>query len=800
MHETLLYTSPADLETTLIFASRSGHTSATTLIEERRKYSQNGEDGVLQSLFSAIGTTDRQYVEIGCEDGAECNTRALREAGWRGWMFDAANENRHIGLTKTFVTRENAASLLASCGVPAAFDLLSLDINFNDFHVLDAVLHACRPRVLVVEYNASLGSQADAVVPYLPTYGWDGTNWFGASFRAMCALGTSHGYIPVYCESQGVNLFLVHRSAWGQRPVPDPQALFRAPAYGPTGNGHPKDPQDRPFLTSEHYLLEGVARSETRFGPISYLAGDEYIARSFAAGGYWEEAEICAVAQHLRDADGVAIDAGAHIGSHTIALSKLCPGLEFICFEPQRPLRLLLERNLAENGVRHRVAVSDMAVAHASCQTALATTFSDGSSAGQQISYGTGGHGNYGGVQLGIEGPVIEAMPLDALCSMKIAYLKLDVEGAERIAMFGARQLLAQHKPIVLFEHRGDRRLSAEVIRALAVPREAQDFDCIRYLQALGMKLAPLGRDLLATPERSAGTAARTVAISTTASPQPLSVSGWTQDDETPSTRCTTTVPPLVFHCGTDEPDSLPALDPDGSTYLECHPGLRFRPWAIADGVELVRTYFSWLVDFLDQQAPPTVKRGVGRVLGMYLHGGIWSSSRSLCLQPMYELFGSSELRFARSGVTGRPHCDISMATVASPPRHPFWLLALGRLIEKSSRDHSSSAATTDLEAVISKCYREWMEQPEQAVRVIRLIEAEVPQSLRPIPGAAGPICSDSHWLTLDAGDAVHNLLARELLAQPTGGAVNACRRLWPDARVISLPSRSAPPAPSEVA
>ena len=57
-------------------------------------YSQNGEDGILLSIFANIGTTNKYYVEFGVEDGLECNTRLLRDVyGWTGLMMDGGYHN-----------------------------------------------------------------------------------------------------------------------------------------------------------------------------------------------------------------------------------------------------------------------------------------------------------------------------------------------------------------------------------------------------------------------------------------------------------------------------------------------------------------------------------------------------------------------------------------------------------------------------------------------------------------------------------------------------------------------------------
>src|SRR5258708_17081892 len=44
---------------------------------ERRTFSQNGEDGVIEEVFKRIETTDRFFVEFGIQDGTECCTRDL---------------------------------------------------------------------------------------------------------------------------------------------------------------------------------------------------------------------------------------------------------------------------------------------------------------------------------------------------------------------------------------------------------------------------------------------------------------------------------------------------------------------------------------------------------------------------------------------------------------------------------------------------------------------------------------------------------------------------------------------------
>lgn len=181
-------------------------------------YSQNGEDGVLQSIFANIGARHREYVEFGTEDGRECNTRYLREAyNWTGLLMDGGHANAAINLHREFITAENVNALFGKHGVSRHFDLLSVDVDFNDYWILDALdLAQFAPRVIVCEYNSHVPATEARAVQYNATRGWDSrTDYFGVSMRALEVWGTRHNYSLVYCESHGVNCFLVHNDALG---------------------------------------------------------------------------------------------------------------------------------------------------------------------------------------------------------------------------------------------------------------------------------------------------------------------------------------------------------------------------------------------------------------------------------------------------------------------------------------------------------------------------------------------------------------------------------------------------------
>ncbi|CAE8631519.1 unnamed protein product, partial [Polarella glacialis] len=144
-----------------------------------RAFSQVWADGVIWKIFRDMGETSRFYVEFGTQaDALECNTRRLREqCGWHGLLMDGGNENLSINLRKEFITSTNIVQLFAKYAVPTNLDLLSIDIDGNDWHIMRAILRDGRwsARVIIVEYNSHLQPGLDAVCTYKADWSND---WF----------------------------------------------------------------------------------------------------------------------------------------------------------------------------------------------------------------------------------------------------------------------------------------------------------------------------------------------------------------------------------------------------------------------------------------------------------------------------------------------------------------------------------------------------------------------------------------------------------------------------------------------
>lgn len=185
-------------------------------------FSQNEEDGIIAEVFKRVGEGPRTFIEFGVETGLQCNTIKLLLEGWRGlWLegsgADTAEIRRTLGaylgngaltVTEAMVSAENVNELFAKAGFRDEIGVLSIDIDFNDYWVWKAV-DVVKPRLVVIEYHATLKPPMSLTVPYQPAKRWDGSNYFGASLEALVKLGRAKGYRVVGCNFSGTNAFFV---------------------------------------------------------------------------------------------------------------------------------------------------------------------------------------------------------------------------------------------------------------------------------------------------------------------------------------------------------------------------------------------------------------------------------------------------------------------------------------------------------------------------------------------------------------------------------------------------------------
>ena len=184
--------------------STDGPNANTWLLEHAKDHhSQCGEDGILGKALEMLPERDQWAVEFGAWDGRHMsNTCHLAEEHDYHVVFIEGNpakvevlkknyaDNPKIHPLCRFVGWEGEQKLdhiLGETPIPKNFDLLSIDIDGNDWHVWKAV-EEYRPKLVIIEFNPTMATELDYVQP--PVF----ETQVGCSLKALEKLGKAKGY------------------------------------------------------------------------------------------------------------------------------------------------------------------------------------------------------------------------------------------------------------------------------------------------------------------------------------------------------------------------------------------------------------------------------------------------------------------------------------------------------------------------------------------------------------------------------------------------------------------------------
>jgi len=176
----------------------------TWLLEHQRNVnSQTGEDGIIEKILETLPERDGWCVEFGAWDGLYLtNTRHLIvDKGYSAVLIEA-DAARFRELQKNYVDRAAVVTIQAFVGfaaadgldalcrdtqLPVGFDLLSIDIDGNDYHAWKAIVRY-QPKIVVIEFNQTIPTPVRFVQPADPELSQ------GASLLSLVDLGREKGY------------------------------------------------------------------------------------------------------------------------------------------------------------------------------------------------------------------------------------------------------------------------------------------------------------------------------------------------------------------------------------------------------------------------------------------------------------------------------------------------------------------------------------------------------------------------------------------------------------------------------
>lgn len=173
------------------------------LNKRRNETSECGEDGILEAIFTVLGIEKGFAVDVGACDGkwASHTWNLFIHNGWRGLAIEK-DKAVYDQLADRFSVHDSVqcihkkvqacgpsslSSLLKKHKVPEDFAFLTIDVEGNDYHLWKS-LKNYRPMVVAIDFNPTISND----IVYVQKYNTAAP--FGASLRALIALGKSKGY------------------------------------------------------------------------------------------------------------------------------------------------------------------------------------------------------------------------------------------------------------------------------------------------------------------------------------------------------------------------------------------------------------------------------------------------------------------------------------------------------------------------------------------------------------------------------------------------------------------------------
>jgi FkbM family methyltransferase len=196
-----------------------------------------------------------------------------------------------------------------------------------------------------------------------------------------------------------------------------------------------------------------LAITSTPFGLYIGKPG-EIISDHIFRGGVWDQHILDLAEEVSRKRNGTALDIGAHLGSVTVGLAGLFK--EVVSFEPNDFNFRILNANVAINCLKNVRLFNNGVFSHE-------TTLALGEQNIQEIPISldsVGGFDGHSAHNLGAysfseqEGGVFghPARTIDSYRFEEVAFLKIDVQGADGEVLMGALDTIRRCKPVIVFE------------------------------------------------------------------------------------------------------------------------------------------------------------------------------------------------------------------------------------------------------------------------------------------------------------------------------------------------------------
>lgn len=160
-------------------------------------YSQDGEDGCIEAIFTVIGEKSHVAVEFGAGEIQGSNTAQLwKNKGWRAYLIESDAERFETLLANVLPGTHVAQQTITPTGVHSIdslmgqwgvtdIDFMSIDVDGDDYLIFESM--ALRPRVVCIEFNPT-------IPPHVYLRQKTSGERFGSSLLSIATLARTLGY------------------------------------------------------------------------------------------------------------------------------------------------------------------------------------------------------------------------------------------------------------------------------------------------------------------------------------------------------------------------------------------------------------------------------------------------------------------------------------------------------------------------------------------------------------------------------------------------------------------------------
>ncbi|MGH9871437.1 MAG: hypothetical protein ACRD9S_03095 [Pyrinomonadaceae bacterium] len=203
----------------------------------RGRFSHANEQSILAKYIEQLLPKDRPktVIDIGAGNGVRwSNSYALLSAGWKALGVEVDPQKYallskvygkfpHAQASNSLAAPDNICGLLRDFDIEKDFGVLCVDIDGNDYWVLDAILTNFRPGLVVTEINENIPPPLRFVVRFDPDFQLR-YHFYGYSIAALEDLCDSHDYGILELEYN--NAFLAPRE-FGEAQFRDAETAYR---------------------------------------------------------------------------------------------------------------------------------------------------------------------------------------------------------------------------------------------------------------------------------------------------------------------------------------------------------------------------------------------------------------------------------------------------------------------------------------------------------------------------------------------------------------------------------------------